>query len=304
MKEIKVLSPAKINLFLKVLSKRKDGYHEIETIFQAIDIHDEVILRERKKGIKIICLKEGVPLGKENLAYRAAEIILKETHLQRGVEIEIKKKIPVAAGLGGGSSNAAAVLVGLKELWSLRNLRKERWQSLAEELGMDVPFFLKGGRALGERRGEELTLLKEWQPFWLTVVIPASKVSTAWVYQSLNLGLTRKRKQTKIIIDDLKTWPGKDWSSVLYNRLEEVTEKRYPHVKRIKERLQALGGIALMSGSGPAVFGVFPERRQAEEAGAIIEEELDSTPEVRQSGVGKGEVYIAKTFSGGARVIQ
>ncbi|MCD5400989.1 4-(cytidine 5'-diphospho)-2-C-methyl-D-erythritol kinase [candidate division NPL-UPA2 bacterium] len=299
---VKVLSPAKINLFLEVLSKREDGYHEIETVLQAIDIHDEVTLRDRKEGIKIICPKEGVPRGKGNLAYRAAEIILEETCLQRGVEIEIKKEIPIAAGLGGGSSNAAAVLVGLKELWNLR-LSKERLQSLAKGLGMDVPFFIKGGRALGKGRGEELTSLREWEPFWLTIVVPDFKVSTAWVYQGLNLGLTRKRKQIKII-NDLKTWSGRDRSSILYNRLEEVTEKKYPQVRRLRERLEALGGAALMSGSGPAIFGIFPERHYAERAGAIIEEELTGSPEARKPGSGKEEVYVTKTFSGGASIVK
>ncbi len=302
MPEIKVLSPAKINLFLEVLFKREDGYHEIETVLQAIDIHDEVILRNRKEGIKIICQKEGVPQGKGNLAYRAAEIILKETCLNRGVEIEIKKEIPLAAGLGGGSSNAAAVLVGLKELWNLR-LSKERLQSLAKGLGMDVPFFIKGGRALGKGRGEELTSLREWKPFWLTLVVLDGKVSTAWAYQSLNLGLTGKKKQIKII-NDPKTWSGRVGSSILYNRLEEVTEKEYPQVKRIRERLGDLGGAALMSGSGPAVFGIFPEGQQAERAGTIIKEECIGSPEARKPGSGKKEVYVAKTFSGGVSMVQ
>ncbi|MCD5397720.1 4-(cytidine 5'-diphospho)-2-C-methyl-D-erythritol kinase [candidate division NPL-UPA2 bacterium] len=303
MKEIKILSPAKINLFLEVLSKREDGYHEIETVLQAIDIHDEVTLRDRREGIKIICSKEGVPPGKGNLAYRAAEIILEEACLQKGVEIEIKKEIPLAAGLGGGSSNAAAVLVGLKELWNLK-LSRERLQCLAKRLGMDVPFFIKGGRALGQGRGEELTSLKEWKPFWLTLVVPNLKVSTAWVYQSPSLDLTRKRKQIKITINDFKIQPGREGNSILYNRLEEVTENKYPQVKRIRERLEALRGTALMSGSGPAVFGIFPERHYAERVGAIIKEELISSPEAKKPGSGKEEVYVTKTFSGGVSIVK
>ncbi len=302
MKEVKIFSPAKINLFLNVLHKREDAYHEIETVLQVIDIYDEVTLRDREKGIKIICPEEGVPRGKGNLAYRAAEIILRETELDRGVEIEIKKEIPIAAGLGGGSSNAAAVLVGLKELWNLRSLTKERLQGLAKGLGMDVPFFIKGGRALGKGRGEELTPLRAGKSFWLTLIVPGFKVSTAWVYQSLNLDLTRKRKSLKIIINDLKTRSGTDWSSILYNRLEEVTERKYPCVGRIKESLRALGGVALMSGSGPAVFGIFPGRREAERAGAILEGEFTNSPEVRKPGSGKEKVYVAKTFSGGVEV--
>lgn len=303
MKEVKVLSPAKINLFLEVISKREDGYHEIETVLQAIDIQDEVILRDKKEGTKIVCSREGVPQGKGNLAYQAAEVIRKETHLQRGVEIEIKKEIPVAAGLGGGSSNAAATLVGLRKLWNLK-LSRERLESLAKGLGMDVPFFIKGGRALGKGRGEELTSLKGWQPLWLTVVVPDCQVSTARVYQSLNLSLTRKRKQIKIVINDLKAWSEKNWSLVLHNRLKEVIEKEYPQVGRVRERLRALGGVALMSGSGPAVFGIFPKRQQAKRAGAIIEEELAGSLGARKPGSGKEGVYVAKTFSGGVRIVQ
>ena len=302
MKEIKLLSPAKINLFLEVLSLRKDGYHEIETLLQAIDIHDEVTLRDRKEGIRIICPHEGVPEGKENLAYQAAESILKEAHLERGVEIEIKKEIPLAAGLGGGSSNAAAVLVGLRKLWNLSNLSGERLQSLAQGLGMDVPFFIKGGRALGRGRGEELTLLRGWEPFWLTLVVPGFPVSTAWAYQSLR-GLTREKKRVRISPDTFNARPGKEGNPVLYNRLEEVTEKRFPQVKNVEGRLRALGGAALISGSGPAVFGIFPEKHSAERAAAVIKKEFTGSPEAREPGPGKGEVYVTKTFSGGVNLV-
>lgn len=298
MKELKLLSPAKINLFLEVLSPREDGYHEIETLLQAIDIHDEVTLKDRKEGIKIVCSKKGVPQGKGNLAYQAAEIILQETHLERGVEIEIKKKIPLAAGLGGGSSNAAAVLVGLKKLWNLNSLSGKKLHYLAKKLGMDIPFFIEGGRALGRGRGEELTLLKGWKPFWLTLVVPGFPISTAWVYQSLR-GLTRETKRIRMPPDTFKTWPKKKGNPALCNRLEEVTEKAFPWVKRTKEKLRELGGAVLMSGSGPAVFGIFPEKHCALEAGTIIKEELVGLP-----GAGKEEVYVVKTFGGGVSIVQ
>lgn len=299
MPEIKLLSPAKINLFLEVLFPREDGYHEIETLLQAIDIHDEITLRDRKEGIKIVCSKEGVPRGKGNLAYQAAEIILQETHLERGVEIEIKKKIPLAAGLGGGSSNAAAVLVGLKKLWNLNSLSGERLQCLAKKLGMDVPFFIEGGRALARGRGEELAPLRGWEPFWLTLAVPGFPVSTAWAYQSLR-GLTREKKRIRMPPDAFKAWPRKEGSTVLYNRLEEVTERGFPWVKKAKERLRALGGVVLMSGSGPAVFGVFPGKPSAERAAIAIKEDSPGLPE---AGANKGGIYAIKTFSGGVNLL-
>jgi 4-diphosphocytidyl-2-C-methyl-D-erythritol kinase len=300
---VRVFSPAKVNLYLEVLAKREDGYHEVETVLQAINLHDEVLLRNRKSGIKVTCRREGVPEGEENLAYRAAAIILKEANLKRGVEIEIKKKIPPAAGLGGGSSNAAATLIGLKELWNLKNLTEESLESLAKKLGMDVPFFIRGGRALGKNRGEILTHLKSWKPFWMTIVIPDIKVRTTHIYENLCLGLTEKRERNKITLSDFEKLSARDWSSVFYNRLEEVTEKEYPQVKRIKERLRALGGAALMSGSGPAVFAAFPQKEAAERAAATIKEEFASRAEAKEPSQGRKEVYVAKTFSSGVNVV-
>ena len=289
---MKVISPAKINLYLNVLAKRRDGYHEIETIIQAIDLCDEVTLREREKGIEVSCQKEGlpanewqagVPHGKGNLAYRAAQLILQETKLSRGVAIKIKKNIPPAAGLGGGSSNAAATLVGLNKLWNL-NLPKKTLIRLASSLGMDVPFFIQGGRAIAKGRGDELTPLKGWLPFWLILVIPEFRVSTNQAYQSLNLGLTKGESQIKIIMKHLERG---DLSSVLYNRFEEVI--KYPRIRMIKEELKSLGvGFASMSGSGSAIFGIVRSGEEAERIRKAVKEE---------------EVYVAKTWNDGVAVV-
>ncbi len=284
--EVKVISPAKVNLYLNVLARRRDGYHEIETIIQAIDLCDEVTLREREKGIEVSCQKEGVPEGKGNLAYRAAQLILQETKISKGVGIEIKKNIPVAAGLGGGSSNGAATLVGLNKLWNL-NLPERRLIQLASSLGMDVPFFIQGGRAIAEGRGDELTPLKGWSPFWLILVIPEFRVSTNWAYQSLKLGLTKGESQIKIVLKHLEKG---DLSSALYNKFEEVMEEKYPRVKMIKERLKSLGiTLASMSGSGGAVFGMARSGEEAERIREVIKQEE--------------EVYVAKTLEGGVCVI-
>ncbi len=287
MNEVKVISPAKVNLYLNVLAKRRDGYHEIETIIQTIGLCDEVTLREREKGIEVSCQKEEVPEGKGNLAYRAAQLILQETKLSKGVEIEIEKNIPPAAGLGGGSSNAGATLVGLNKLWNL-NLPKRTLIKLAKRLGMDVPFFIQGGRAIGRGKGDELTPLKGWSPFWLILVIPEFNVSTKWAYQSLKLGLTKRESQIKIALKHLERG---DLSLVLYNKFEEVIEKKYPWLKMIKEKLKSLGMTsASMSGSGGAVFGIARSRQKAEKIGEVIKQE-------------EKEVYVAKTLKGGVSVV-
>lgn len=287
MKEIKVISPAKVNLYLDILARRRDGYHEIETIIQVIDLCDEVTLREREKGIEVSCQKEGVPEGKGNLAYRAAQLILQETKLRKGVEIEINKNIPAAAGLGGGSSNGAATLVGLNELWNL-NLPRRTLIELASSLGMDVPFFIQGGRAIAKGKGDELTPLKGWSPFWLILVIPEFRVSTKCAYQSLKLGLTKGESQIKIALKHLEVG---DLSSILYNKFQEVMEKKYPRLKMIKERLKSLGtSAASMSGSGSAIFGIAGSRQEAEKIGELIKQE-------------EKEVYVAKTLKGGVNVV-
>ncbi|MCD5390592.1 4-(cytidine 5'-diphospho)-2-C-methyl-D-erythritol kinase [candidate division NPL-UPA2 bacterium] len=286
MKEIKVISPAKVNLYLNVLARRGDGYHEIETIIQAIDLCDEVTLREKEKGIEVSCQNEGVPEGERNLAYRAARLILQETKISKGVGIEIKKNIPPAAGLGGGSSNAAATLAGLNKLWNL-NLPERRLIQLATSLGMDVPFFIQGGRAIGRGKGDELTPLKGWSPFWLILVIPEFRVSTKRAYQSLKLDLTKGESQIKIVLKHLEKG---DLSSILYNKFEEVMQKKYPRVKMIKERLKSLGiTLASMSGSGSAIFGMARSGEEAERIREVIKQEE--------------EVYVAKTWNGGVSVV-
>lgn len=265
MNQFTLKSPAKVNLYLEVLRKRKDGFHEIETVFERINLFDTLRVKKIKKGIKILSSGE-IPLGRENLAYQAAEKFLRRFNLPWGVEIRIVKRIPVAAGLGGASSNAASVLLALNRISGL-NLEKEKLSSLAKEIGSDVNFFLaQKARAIGRGRGELIAPLKAKRKLHLVLVNPGLEIKSKWVYQRLRLGLTRPRDDVKILLRALEKSDLDGLSDALFNRLEEVV---LPHAKiivRIKEALNSLGIRAvLMSGSGSSVFGIVGTGKEAKD---------------------------------------
>lgn len=279
---MEIIAPAKINLFLNVIGKRNDGYHEVETILQRIDLADSIILKKIPHGIKIHCDNKDIPVDERNLAYQAANILLDYSKIisDRGVEIEIIKKIPVAAGLGGGSSDAAATLLGLNELWKL-GLSQEVLIQLACKLGADVPFFLEEGSisgkgiALGKGRGDELIKLNPLSKIWVILGIPNIKVSTAWVYKNLkNLELKKEvlpdtfySNRCKMILSAVQKGDIKRISQLLYNTLEDVTITHYPIISQIKNNLlEVRAKGVLMSGSGPSVFGIFFDKQDVQEA--------------------------------------
>ncbi|MBI5573732.1 MAG: 4-(cytidine 5'-diphospho)-2-C-methyl-D-erythritol kinase [Elusimicrobia bacterium] len=234
---MKLKANAKINLFLDVLGKRKDGYHNIKTIFQEISLFDDIFIRETKNRIKIFCDHPKVPTDKRNLVYKAVDLIKKRFKIKKDIEIKIKKRIPVGAGLGGGSSDAAAVLGGLNKLWNLK-LDKNQLAKIGKKLGADVPFFIYGGRCLGEGIGDKLMPLKIRKTQWYVIVKPPFEISTKNIY----LRLTKTRKTGKI--------------KKYINRLEDVVIPLYPEIKKIKEKLVDYGAeFSLMSGSGSCVFG-------------------------------------------------
>jgi len=263
--ELTLRAPAKVNLFLEVLRKRPDNYHDIETILQEIDLFDKVTIKENSSPEIIIhSANPDIPTDNSNLAFKAARLF--KEHIQekkRGVAINLEKNIPIAAGLGGGSSDAAATLIGLNKLWNI-NLDKHTLLSLAEQIGMDVPFFIHGGLCLARGRGEKLTPLAHLPEIWFVLAIPSIKVSTAWVYSHLSISpLTRKIKENRML-KALQSADAGEIGKQLFNRLEEVTMKRHKEIASIKEKMLSAGaGGALMSGSGPAVFGIFPARQEA-----------------------------------------
>lgn len=267
---ITVEAPAKVNLYLNILSKRPDGYHNIETIFEKISLCDRVTLIRRKQGIKVFCRCPGVPQDKSNIAFRAAEILLKEAKSAGGVTIRIKKNIPVAGGLGGGSSDAAAVLLGVNRLWEL-NMPHRRLQQMAVNLGADVPFFLfPGGRAIGTGKGEILTAIDLKKEYWYVLAAPRGlMVSTREMYQTPKITLTKKTPNVKIVIHALKEGDLTALDKNSYNSFTAVLQRKYKQIVQVQKALKSSGAQAtLVSGSGPCVFGV---ARTGKEAGEIKE---------------------------------
>lgn len=259
-------SPAKINLALKVVGKRKDGYYDIETIFQMISIYDILTFRMNNLGIVLKTNKNELPVDETNLVVKAAKLLQHETGTSKGAKIFLEKNIPIGAGLGGGSSNAAYTLIGLNELWEL-DLKKKDIARLAIKLGSDVPFFLSGPVAIGKGRGEILTPLKIYKNLFVVVVFPNIFISTGSVYKELNLGLTSNSKDINILPILLKEGRIADLGSCLYNDLETVVFKEYPDILEIKRKLVNLGAVgALVSGSGSSVFGLFLQPEPAREA--------------------------------------
>ena len=266
---VKIRAPAKINLTLRVIGRRADGYHLLDTIMVPVSLYDEIDIQQRSitrraaplVPIEIRCSHPQVPLGRDNIAYRAAELLMQKQKVKRHVCIRIQKKIPIGAGLGGGSTDAAAVLIGLNRMWKLR-LSVRQMERLALQLGADVPFFIRAKPARARGIGEKLSLLPKLRRRWLVLAYPGFPVATAWVYGNLPVKLTKVSVNTSIAtpLESLDTL-----EKLLVNDLEQVAIRRYPEIGRVKTILSLAGAVAvLMSGSGSAVFGVFRSKRWAE----------------------------------------
>jgi 4-diphosphocytidyl-2-C-methyl-D-erythritol kinase len=254
-------SPAKINLRLEILKKREDGYHELRTILQKINLHDLLHFSLKKeRGISIKTNHPNIPVGKRNLVYQAVQSILKKSDYKGGVLIEIEKRIPLGAGLGGGSSNAATTLKAMNQLLKI-NLPKKELMAMGLEIGADVPFFFLEGAAIASGIGERLKKI-ELPGLWFVLIYPNFEVSTRWAYQ--NFILTKRRFHFNL--HGLLRTP-KEISNLLWNDLEEVVSREYPQIGVMKKMLYSAGALgALMTGSGPTVFGVFSEEGGASEA--------------------------------------
>ena len=269
--KIKFKTPAKINLGLHIHGKREDGFHELETIFQMVSLFDDVELELLSSGIKLECDTPGIPTDDTNLVCKAALLLRKSYQVEgKGVSIRLKKKIPFGAGLGGGSGNAAGVLMGLNRLWDL-NIEREKLFTLAAELGSDVPFFLTSPCALGKGRGERLKVLEPCSKFQVLLVFPGFPIATSWVYQNLRLKLTKRPNNISILRKNLSLSNITSLGSQLYNDLESVVIQKFPEVKVVKDELWAWGALGvLLSGSGSAVFGIFDDPEKAQVACASL----------------------------------
>jgi 4-diphosphocytidyl-2-C-methyl-D-erythritol kinase len=274
MKALTVPSFAKINLGLEVLGLREDGYHELRTLFQTIDLKDDIVLRPRPSGITVRCEHPQVPNDGTNLAARAAAELQRFAGRSDGVEITIVKRIPVAGGMGGGSSNAAAVLLGLDRLWKL-GLARSDLHNLAVRLGADVPFFLTGGTALGLARGDEIYPLYSQLRAHVVVVDPERPVSTAAVFKRVDARLTPRENSYTIFRFVSRHLEGIDAFGALQNDLEPAALEEAPDladkVGRIRNVLVREGArLAILSGSGSTYFGLFSDPGRAKRARAAL----------------------------------
>jgi 4-diphosphocytidyl-2-C-methyl-D-erythritol kinase len=270
---MKILSPAKINLFLHICGKRPDGYHELFSLMCRITLFDEISLQIGiGKTIEIHCSHPDVPADDTNLAHRAASLFQRKLNSAQGVNIHLNKNIPVAAGLGGGSSNAASVLMALNTYYE-RPFSREQLMEMGLTLGADVPFFIFQKPALATGIGEKLEAFEEGLPYHILLLYQGISISTAETYQNLNFGLTNdQKKPTSNSLKRDRFNPARH----LTNDLERVTVAKYPEISLAKEKLLNLGAIgALMSGSGPTVFGLFDNAETAKSANQILRADKD-----------------------------
>lgn len=256
---MQVWCPAKVNLYLRVVGRRPDGYHELVTVMQPLTLADALTVTLAGEGITLKCDRPELPQGEENLVWRAARQFQEETGLTMGVRLNLSKRIPVAAGLGGGSSDAAGALLALNELTG-KPLSQDRLHRLASRLGADVPFFLGRGPAVGRGTGTQLsavTLL----PYWYLLVNPGVPLSTRWVYENLDLaGLSGPPATEAWDPEHPETW--------VRNDLGTVAVKRFPELAQLLAGLGDAGAWCQgISGSGPTLFGLFPTREAAQQAG-------------------------------------
>ncbi|HRY30318.1 MAG TPA: 4-(cytidine 5'-diphospho)-2-C-methyl-D-erythritol kinase [Elusimicrobiota bacterium] len=267
-RRVRLEACAKVNLFLEIVRRRPDGYHELKTLFQEISLGDTLEVAaspsatpvDPEKGIETFrCVGAALPTDNGNLVSRAIRAFRGDGPWDRRYRLVLRKKIPVGAGLGGGSSDAAAAL---RACWHLdgngrRAFPWERYVPLAARLGADVPFFLRGGLAEASGIGDRLTLLRPpSRRLWFVLIFPRVFVSTKWVYQRLRFPLTKHRSWRRLKTHILRGRPAREWAPLLFNRLEEVVVPRVPAVRKAKEALRQAGCLtSLMSGSGSAVFG-------------------------------------------------
>lgn len=267
MKQIKLKAYAKINLGLDVLRKREDGYHEVRMIMQTIRLFDRLTMTKiRKNKIYLETNLCFLPTDEKNLVYRAVKMMKEEFDIQEGVRIELDKKIPVCAGMAGGSTDAAAALVGMNRLFQLK-LSEKQLMEYGVRLGADVPYCIMRGTALSEGIGEKLSRVSPMPDCHILIAKPNINVSTKYVYENLNLPALKTHPDIDLLLEAIEKKDLYTLASNLGNVLETVTIDRYPVIEQIKRSMMAKGAIgALMSGSGPTVFGIFDSEKKMRDA--------------------------------------
>jgi len=285
LKELHLNAYAKINLTLDVLADRDDGYHDIETVMHTIELHDSIVLRENESGITIRCASPDVPPDTQNIVYRTAQFLKETFRIPRGVEVELTKCIPIASGLGGGSSDAAVTLLGLAQMWKLR-LSERQLADLASKIGSDVPFFLAGGAALAMGRGERIRPLRPLPTTWVVLARPPVQVSTEWAYRILNHESIRRRPDTGGVVRAIEAENAAGVGRSLCNVFEDVVTAHYPSVAAIRDRMLAYHPLGVsLSGTGPVLFALAANEAAAREiAGGL-------------SAVADLDVIVTRTFA-------
>ena len=273
MNQIELKALAKINLGLDVLGRRENGYHDVRMVMQSIYLYDEVkIAKKKEPGIILTTNLKFLPTGDGNIAYKAAQLLMDEFDLKEGVQITLNKHIPVAAGLAGGSSNAAAVLFGMNRLFGLR-LTQQELMDRGVKLGADVPYCVMRGTVLAEGIGEILTPLPACPKCHVLIAKPPISVSTKLVYEKLDSHEIENHPDIDGIIDGLYDQDITKVASRMGNVLEKVTIEEYPVIEQIKNVMKEQGALnAMMSGSGPTVFGLYETKEKARKAAAKIRE--------------------------------
>ena len=270
---LRLLAPAKLNLYLRVLGRRPDGYHDIETIFERIDLADELTF-EPAPSLDLTCSDPALSCGENNLVMKAARLLQQERGGGTGARIELVKRIPIAAGLGGGSSDAATTLLGLNVIWQL-GLSRQRLKELAAQLGCDVPFFLESQAvAIGRGRGEQCESLGMTPTLFHVLVCPQAQLSTRDVYEGIDRSdLTASRPSITMVAHALRNGPAlAGLAEGLWNDLEPEAIRRCPIIALVQSHLRALGCLAArMSGSGPSVFGLCRDAAQAQQVATALQ---------------------------------
>ncbi len=281
---VTVEANAKINLTLDILGKRPDGFHEVAMVMQSIGLHDTLTMEKTGGEIALSINVPWLKADEKNLAWRAAELVRQEYGLTGGVRIDLVKRIPIAAGLAGGSADAAAVLKGMNELYNLQ-MSEARLCELGAKLGSDIPFCLMGGTMLATGRGEVLTRLADMPETWVVLAKPRISVSTAWAYQNYDEQGAEKHPDNEAIKKAIARGNRKAVAGLLCNVLESVTIKKYDVIADYKQMMLDKGAMAsMMSGSGPTVFGLARNREQAEAIANVLRQNTNA------------DVFVTRTF--------
>lgn len=287
MDSIRLKARAKINLGLDVLGKREDGYHEVRMVMQTIGIYDRLILTKiPEEEIRITSNLAFLPVNENNLIYKAIKLLKDEYHFPGGVSVDLNKFIPVAAGMAGGSTDAASTMFGVNRLFGL-NLSMGKMMELGVRLGADVPYCVMRGTALAEGIGEKLTRITPVPHMWILIAKPQINVSTRLVYEQLDMGGIQKHPDIDGIIRAIEAQDVVRIAQSMGNVLENVTLPLYPVIETIKQDMLSHGAInAMMSGSGPTVFGIFPDEQTTLACQAFLKEKGDAR-----------QVYITENFN-------